>query len=413
MLARSAQMFPELTDAQIARVAAIGKRREIAAGEVLFDVGEQNTRFFVVLEGTIEVVRPVGDARSRSSCTGPGSSPARSTCSPRGAAWCAGAVKDAGEVIAVDRDDLRAAGAARLRAERDPDARLHPAPRGAPGAKAAATWCCVGSRHSASTLRIREFLSRNGQPFTYQDVETDPGVQALLDRFHVGVDEVPVDRLPGRPRAQEPVASRSWPRSSACSRHARPDGGARRRHRRRRAGRAGGGGLRRVRGARRPGAREHGARRAGRHELAHRELPRLPHRASPGRRWRAARCTQAEKFGAEVAIGAQRRAPRLRQPAVPDPSRRRRGACARARSWSPPACSTAGWTCRCCARFEGAGVYYSATHLEAQLCAGRGGGRRRRRELGRPGRRVPRRSSPRTFTCSCAGRAWPRACPAI
>src|SRR5213078_1488039 len=50
----------------------------------------------------------------------------------------------------------------------------------------------IGSRHSAHTLSIREFLSRNGQPFTYQEVESEPDVQALLDRFHVGVDEVPV-----------------------------------------------------------------------------------------------------------------------------------------------------------------------------------------------------------------------------
>jgi thioredoxin reductase (NADPH) len=50
----------------------------------------------------------------------------------------------------------------------------------------------LGSRHSGSTQHIREFLSRNGQPFTYQDVESDPTVQALLDRFHVGVNDVPV-----------------------------------------------------------------------------------------------------------------------------------------------------------------------------------------------------------------------------
>src|SRR6476469_2390850 len=50
----------------------------------------------------------------------------------------------------------------------------------------------LGSRHSGNTQRIREFLSRNGQPFTYQDVETDPSVQEVLDRFHIGVNEVPV-----------------------------------------------------------------------------------------------------------------------------------------------------------------------------------------------------------------------------
>ncbi len=41
-------------------------------------------------------------------------------------------------------------------------------------------------------MRIKEFLSRNGQPFQYEDVETDPSVEALLDRFHVGVNDVPI-----------------------------------------------------------------------------------------------------------------------------------------------------------------------------------------------------------------------------
>src|SRR4029078_6032898 len=50
----------------------------------------------------------------------------------------------------------------------------------------------LGSRHSGSTQRLREFLSRNGQPFTYQDVEADPSVQVLLYQFHIVVSEVPV-----------------------------------------------------------------------------------------------------------------------------------------------------------------------------------------------------------------------------
>ena len=50
----------------------------------------------------------------------------------------------------------------------------------------------IGSRHSANTLRLKEFLTRNGQPFTYQDVEREAGVQTMLERFQVGIDEVPV-----------------------------------------------------------------------------------------------------------------------------------------------------------------------------------------------------------------------------
>ena len=56
----------------------------------------------------------------------------------------------------------------------------------------AASMVLLGSQHSAATLQISEFLTRNAQPFVYQDVETDPSVQAMLDSFHIGVAEVPV-----------------------------------------------------------------------------------------------------------------------------------------------------------------------------------------------------------------------------
>jgi len=50
----------------------------------------------------------------------------------------------------------------------------------------------MGSRHSADTLRLREFLTRNGYPYTYVDLDTDKTSQELLDRFEVKLDEVPV-----------------------------------------------------------------------------------------------------------------------------------------------------------------------------------------------------------------------------
>ncbi len=50
----------------------------------------------------------------------------------------------------------------------------------------------IGSRHSADTLRIQAFLTRNGHPHRYVDVETEPDVEALLEGFHVAVTDVPV-----------------------------------------------------------------------------------------------------------------------------------------------------------------------------------------------------------------------------
>jgi thioredoxin reductase (NADPH) len=50
----------------------------------------------------------------------------------------------------------------------------------------------IGSRHSAGTLRLQQFLTRNGTPYHWVDIETEAGVEALLERFHVSVDEVPI-----------------------------------------------------------------------------------------------------------------------------------------------------------------------------------------------------------------------------
>ena len=50
----------------------------------------------------------------------------------------------------------------------------------------------IGSAHSAATLRIKAFLTRNGHPFKYLDLDRDADVRDLLDRFHVDPAELPV-----------------------------------------------------------------------------------------------------------------------------------------------------------------------------------------------------------------------------
>ena len=50
----------------------------------------------------------------------------------------------------------------------------------------------IGSSHCAGTLRIREFLTRNGYPYSSIDLDRDEGAQDLLDRFHVAISDIPV-----------------------------------------------------------------------------------------------------------------------------------------------------------------------------------------------------------------------------
>jgi thioredoxin reductase (NADPH) len=191
VLDRAAQIYPTLTQAQIARIAKIGRRRDVRAGEVLFDVGDQNTWFFVVLSGEIAIVRPHGDREQLIVVHRAGQFTGEiNMLSARRSLVRARAVGH-GSVIAVERDELRriVQGDAELS---ELLMRAFILRRVALMAEDDEDLVLLGSRHSGSTAQIREFLSRNGQPFTYQDVEADPSVQTMLDRFHVGIDEVPV-----------------------------------------------------------------------------------------------------------------------------------------------------------------------------------------------------------------------------
>src|SRR6202021_642739 len=78
----------------------------------------------------------------------------------------------------------------------------------------------LGSSHSAGTLRLQQFLTRNSFPFVNLDVNTDQGVQALLGRFHVSAGDAPVGR---GPRAWRPPCM--GPRRDStywCSKQGRP-----------------------------------------------------------------------------------------------------------------------------------------------------------------------------------------------
>ena len=185
------QMFPRLSAAQISRISGIGERRAVRAGEILFDIGEQHTSFFLVLDGRIEIVRPVDGHEQRIVVHGPGEFTGEINMLSARRNLVRGRALVDGSIVVVNRDHLRAV------VQRDFELseiimRAFIRRRVALIGQAGSGLLVLGSRHSASTLRIREFLSRNGQPFTYQELESAPDVQALLDRFHVGVEEIPV-----------------------------------------------------------------------------------------------------------------------------------------------------------------------------------------------------------------------------
>jgi thioredoxin reductase (NADPH) len=181
-----------LTAAQIDRIRPCGHVRKVDRGEILFQPGQTDVSFFVVLSGGMEVVQTDLDDRERivvkhapSQFTGEMTMISGQRC------LVLGRVTEPGEFLELTGDALRTLVA------RDAELseilmRAFILRRLALVNMGMGNVVLLGSHHSAGTLNLREFLSRNGHPYTYVDLDDDRDAQALLDRFNVKASEVPV-----------------------------------------------------------------------------------------------------------------------------------------------------------------------------------------------------------------------------
>ncbi len=190
-VSRPDRVFPTLTPEQVSRIAAHGQRRAAPRGEVLVEVGDKAFPFFVVLSGELEAVRPSGATERLIVRLEAGQFSGEGTMIGGRRAITRLRVTEAGEVIQLTREQLLAL------IQNDTELseilmrafilrRLELIARGLGDA------VIIGSAHCAGTLRVKEFLTRNGHPFHYIDLDRDRDAQELLDRFHIGAADVPV-----------------------------------------------------------------------------------------------------------------------------------------------------------------------------------------------------------------------------
>ena len=192
------QIFPRLTPAQIDRIRPGSALRRVGKGEILFSPGDVGVPFFVVLSGEMEIVQPqlsvlqpnlVGEraiTRHRAGqFTGELSMVSGQQC------LVLGRITEAGEVMELSPDQLRGL-IARDAELSEIIMRAFILRRLALISKHLGNVILMGSRHSADTLRLREFLGRNGHPYTYVDLDSDKASQELLDRFAIELEEIPV-----------------------------------------------------------------------------------------------------------------------------------------------------------------------------------------------------------------------------
>jgi thioredoxin reductase (NADPH) len=187
----NAQAFPVLTSTQIDRIRPLGHIRRVQRGETLFEPNDSAVPFFVVLSGAMEVSRPTLDGELLVTTHTPGCFNGEMAMISGQRCLVRGRVTVPGDFLELTRDAMLALVA------RDGELseilmrafilrRLWLIREGY------SSVILMGSRHSAQTLHLREFFSRNGHPYAYIDLDTDRIAREMLDRFQVKASDVPV-----------------------------------------------------------------------------------------------------------------------------------------------------------------------------------------------------------------------------
>jgi thioredoxin reductase (NADPH) len=205
------ELYPKLNDEQIARLSQVGMRRSVPAGEILFDQGTIGRHFYVVLHGSIDAVLPSSAGEVHLRLHQPGDFTGELDVLTGRPSLVSARTVDPTEVVELDPVSLRDL------VQTDPELgefllRVFIRRRVAMIARAMGDVVLIGSRNSADTLRLREFLAHNGHPFTYFELGQDASAGQLLQRFNLGPENIPVligrDQSPMRNPTNAELAAR-------------------------------------------------------------------------------------------------------------------------------------------------------------------------------------------------------------
>ena len=185
------KIFPKLTPVQINRITTHGRIRSVQSGAVLIEQGDTWVPFFVVVTGEIEIVRPFGAHETLVTIHSSGEFTGEVNMLSGRRSLIRARVTEPGNVIELDHQHL--INLVQTDAElSDILMRAFILRRAELISAGVGDIVLIGSTNSAGTLRIKEFLMRNGHPYSYVDLERDTEVQNLLDSFQISASEIPV-----------------------------------------------------------------------------------------------------------------------------------------------------------------------------------------------------------------------------
>jgi len=185
------EMFPVLTSTQQARVLAHGQRRTVEHGEIVVELNAHITKVFVVVSGQLHILQVSNNQEHLVAVCNPGmfTGELNVLSGRRGLVRIRAAQES--ELIEIERQALQALVEADSELS-DIFLRAFILRRLELIAREVGDIVLIGSSHSLDTLRIKEFLTRNYQPYSYIDLERDSVVQEMLDSFSLSIDDLPV-----------------------------------------------------------------------------------------------------------------------------------------------------------------------------------------------------------------------------
>ncbi len=193
-----------LTPAQIERLRPYGNIRSVQAGEVLFEPGKLGMSCFVVLSGKLDIAVSGLSGEQVFVTYGPGQFSGEVVLISGARALSRGRVAEPGEFLEIGADALRTLIAKDAELS-DIFMRAFLLRRVAMISGGLGNVAVLGSQHSSNTLRLREFLTRNGHPYRYVDLDSDKASQELLDRFEIKLEDIPVVICSGKSVLRNPT----------------------------------------------------------------------------------------------------------------------------------------------------------------------------------------------------------------
>lgn len=180
-MVRQEVAFPTLTAEQVSQLRAYGDVKATQPGDVLFQEGDPNYHFIVILAGEVAIVARPEDVAEPIAVHGPGSFLGELNMLTGQAVYLAAVVREAGEALLITPAQLREV-IATVPGLSELILNAFIARRSLLLTRASAGLKIIGSRLSQDTLRLREFAARNQVPHRWLEAEEDEA-QDLVERF--------------------------------------------------------------------------------------------------------------------------------------------------------------------------------------------------------------------------------------